>query len=109
VNKSCEESDEFMLPDVTARPFERLQFLRGTEDLFIDIGYGTSEVRKLMEIIHEFYIEDIRSWCKSNVDAVFFMDDWGTNNSLLINPSIWRELFKPLYLYKEYCDIIHKR
>lgn len=105
VNKSCEESNQFMLSDVTARPFERLQFLRGTQNLYYDIGYGTAEFRKLLDMIHEFYIEDIRNWCTSNVDGIFFMDDWGTNRGLLINPKIWREIFKPLY--KEYCDIIH--
>lgn len=105
VNQLCDESDRFMLSDVTARPFERLQFLRGTENLFIDIAYGTAEVRTLLEMVHEFYLEDIRAWCESNVDAIFFMDDWGTNHSLLINPKTWRELFKPLY--KEYCDLIH--
>lgn len=104
-NQLCNESERFMLSDVTARPFERLQFLRGTENLFIDIGYGTAEVRTLLEIVHEFYLEDIRTWCESNVDAIFFMDDWGTNHSLLVNPKTWRELFKPLY--KEYCDLIH--
>jgi len=105
VNQMCDESDQFMLSDVTARPFERLQFLRGTENLFIDIAYGTAEVRTLLEIVHDFYLEDIRAWCESYVDAIFFMDDWGTNNSLLINPKTWRELFKPLY--KEYCELIH--
>lgn len=105
VNQLCDESDRFVLSDVTARPFERLQFLRGTENLFIDIAYGTAEVRTLLEMVHEYYLEDIRAWCESNVDAIFFMDDWGTNHSLLINPRTWRELFKPLY--KEYCDLIH--
>jgi hypothetical protein len=101
----CDENDQFMLSDVTARPFERLQFLRGTENLFIDIAYGTSELRTLLEIVHEFYLEDICAWCESRVDGIVFMDDWGTNNSLLINPKTWREIFKPLY--KEYCDLIH--
>ena len=105
VNRSCEQSDKFMLSDVTARPFERLQFLRGSQNLYMDIGYGTSEFRKLLEMVHEFYLEDIKSWCQSNVDGIFFMDDWGTNRSLLISPETWRQIFKPLY--KEYCDIIH--
>jgi hypothetical protein len=105
VNKLCDASDKFMLSDVTARPFERLQFLRGTENLFIDLAYGTAEVRQLLEIVHEFYLEDIRGWCATNVDAVFLMDDWGTNRALLINPKTWRALFKPLY--QEYCDLIH--
>ena len=105
VNKSCQESNKFMLSDVTARPFERLQFLRGSENLYLDIGYGTAEFRKLLEMVHEFYLEDITSWSESDVDGIFFMDDWGSKKTLLINPQTWREIFKPLY--KKYCDIIH--
>ena len=105
-NQCYEESDLFMLSDVTARPFERLQFLRGTENLFVDIAYGTLEFRKLLEIVHEFYLKDISSWCKANVDAIFFMDDWGMNDRLLIQPQIWREIFKPLY--QEYVNMIHQ-
>lgn len=105
VNQMCESSDQFMLSDVTARPFERLQFLRGSEALYMDLGYGPQELLRLLEMVHEFYLEDIRAWCKSSVDGIVFMDDWGSNISLLINPKTWRELFKPLY--KEYCDLIH--
>jgi len=105
VNKSCEQSTQFMLSDVTARPFERLQFLRGTENLYIDIISGATEFLTLLEMVHEFYLEDVRQWCTSNVDAIFLMDDWGSNQRLLINPKIWREIFKPLY--REYCEIIH--
>jgi len=105
VDRLCEESDKFMLTANAARPFERLQFLRGTEALFMDIGYGTAELRILLEMVHEFYLEDIAGWCKTAVDGIQFMDDWGTNLNLLINPQTFRELFKPLY--KEYCDMIH--
>ncbi|HTP02938.1 MAG TPA: uroporphyrinogen decarboxylase family protein [Anaerolineales bacterium] len=105
VNLTCEQTDQFMLSDVTARPFERMQFLRGTQSLYFDIGYGTVEMRHLLEMVHEFYLEDIRGWCQSNVDGIFFMDDWGSNQHLLINPNTWRELFKPLY--RDYCNLIH--
>jgi len=105
INKQCAESSKFMLSHITARPFERLQFLRGTENLFLDIASNSSEFHKLLRIIHEFYLKDIESWCKTDVDGILFMDDWGTNISLLINPKVWREIFKPLY--REYCNIIH--
>ena len=105
VNYRCERSQKFMLSKVTARPFERLQFLRGSENLYMDLGYNSRELRKLVEMVHDFYIREITLWCKSNVDAVFLMDDWGSNNSLLISPEMWREMFKPLY--RDYCDLIH--
>ena len=104
-NSTCDESDLFILSETTARPFERLQFVRGTENLFVDIAYGTPELRRLLEMVHEFYLEDVESWCRSNVDGVLFMDDWGSARALLIDPAVWRELFKPLY--RDYCEIIH--
>ena len=93
-----------MLSDVTARPFERLQFLRGTQNLYYDIGYGVPELRVLLEMVHEFYLEDIRIWCASDVDGIFFMDDWGTNTTLLIKPQMWRGLQAAVPRYPE---IIH--
>lgn len=105
VNRSCGQLNQFVLSNATARPFERLQFLRGSENLYVDIGYGTAEFRRLLEMVHEYYLEDIRGWCQSDVDAIFFLDDWGSNRRLLIHPQTWRELFKPLY--REYCDMIH--
>jgi len=105
INKSCEESSKFMLSQAAARPFECLQFLRGTQNLYMDMAYNIPQFHRLLKIVHEFYLEDIRNWCKTNVDGIFFMDDWGANKALLISPEKWREVFKPLY--KDYCDIIH--
>lgn len=105
INHTCEASESFMLSDVTARPFERLQFLRGTEQLFVDLAYGSRDMHKLLQIVHEYYLKDIEFWCHTSVDGILFMDDWGTNSALLISPAMWREIFKPLYA--EYCQMIH--
>ncbi len=105
VNASCAESSLFMQVGTETRPFERMQFLRGTENLFMDLAYGVSEVYKLRDMLHDFYTREIEMWAKTDVDAVSFMDDWGTQTSLLISPSFWRDFFKPLY--KDYCDILH--
>jgi hypothetical protein len=86
-------------------PFERMQFLRGTENLFIDMAYDTCEFRKLLEMVHEFCLREIEGWSNTNTDGVSFSDDWGSQTSLLISPEMWRYFFKPLY--KQYCQIIH--
>jgi len=106
VNRLCAESDRFMVSGVCARPFERLQFLRGTENLYLDLAYGSPEIRSLMTMVHEYYCEDVTRWAASDVDAVALMDDWGSNTSLLISPDMWRELFKPMY--RDYCEIVRK-
>lgn len=105
VNVSCSESDLFMLAGTQARPFERMQFLRGTENLFMDLAYGLPEVYRLRDMLHDYFLREMEMWAKTDVDGIQFMDDWGTQTSLLISPNQWREFFKPLY--KDYCDIAH--
>ena len=56
-------------------------------------------------MIHDYHCRDIQEWVRTDVDAIFFMDDWGAQNSLLISPDAWRELYKPLYA--DYCRIAH--
>lgn len=106
VNRMCEGSTKFMISATCARPFERLQFLRGTENLYIDLAYDTSEVRTLIAMVHEYYMNEVSLWARTSVDGVMLMDDWGSNTSLLIRPEMWRSIFKPIY--KDYCDTIHR-
>lgn len=107
VNESCANSDLFIIAGTHTRPFERLQFLRGTENIFMDLAYGTKEVAKLIEMIHDFSCREMEMWANTDVDGVSFMDDWGSQTSLLISPAMWREIIKPLY--KDYCDILHAK
>lgn len=107
VNASCAATERFVKAGCETRPFERAQFLRGSEALFTDIAYGTQELRTLLGMLHEFFCREMRRWAETDVDAVAFMDDWGTQQALLISPAAWRDLFKPLY--REYVSILHAK
>jgi hypothetical protein len=107
VNAGCAATTCFVKAGTTIRPFERMQFLRGSEALFLDLGWGVSEVWKLRDLVHEFFLRELELWTQTDVDAISFMDDWGSQAHLLISPKLWRELFKPLYA--EYCQLIHAR
>jgi uroporphyrinogen-III decarboxylase len=69
----------------------------------MDLAEESSELAQLLGIIHDYFRREAEAWCNTNVDALFLMDDWGSQRSLLISPAQWRAIFKPLY--KEYCDI----
>lgn len=103
INSFYANTDKFVLSNCCPRPWERYQFLRGTENAMIDIMMPDEGGRTLLNAIHQFYLKEIEFWLKTDVDAISFMDDWGAQNQLLIPPKIWRELFKPLY--KDYCDL----
>lgn len=104
VNRICAETDGFTHIG-TPRPFERLQFVRGPENTYMDLAWGVKEVFKLLEMIHEYYMRHAEHIVDTDVDALFFMDDWGSARSLLISPDMWIEYFKPLY--RDYCDLAH--
>jgi uroporphyrinogen decarboxylase len=106
VNKSCEGTHRFVLAWSEVRPFDRLRNLRG-EAALIDLARGTKENRALLAMLHEFFCKELEIWANSEVDGVMFRDDWGGDDSLLLAPEMWREIFKPLY--RDYCNILHAR
>lgn len=105
-NASCAASDKFVKGGGGIRPFERLQFLRGTENLLMDLAYQPRELFTLRDMVHEYFLKEAELWAPTDIDGFGFMDDWGTQNALLISPQLWREFFKPLY--KDYCDVLKK-
>jgi len=106
VNEYCRNTDQFVLQTDFVRPFERMQFLRGTENFFLDLALENEGMLRFMEKLHEFNCRVMEAWGGTTVDALFMMDDWGTQNSLLIDPQVWVKLFKPMYA--DYCAIARK-
>ena len=105
INAYYASTDKFVIANCCPRPWERYQFLRGTENAMIDVMMPEEGGADLLRAIHEFYLKELEFWAPMDVDALRFMDDWGAQNQLLIPPRVWRELFKPLY--KDYCDLAH--
>jgi len=105
VSAFCRNTDRFVLAGTCPRPFERLQFLRGSENLYLDLNRPPPELLDFLERLHVFYMEEMEIWVRTEVDALTFMDDWGSQRSLLVAPELWRELFKPLYA--DYIALAH--
>lgn len=77
--------------------FERLQYLRGTEDLYCDIALEQDSVSAIIALVMDFMHAYLDAWLAMDIDAVAFGDDWGSQINLLISPDQWVSLFKPLY------------
>ena len=106
VDDFCAASGAFVHARTVVRPFELLQFLRGPENLYVDLAERPDGLFRLIEKVHRFFLEELELWASTDVDALFFADDWGSQNSLLISPVLWRELFKPLY--RDYAEVAHR-
>ena len=105
VNRDHAASDKFMRGGLNPRPWEQYQFFRGSEEAMMDIIDPDENVLAVLKTLHEFYLREVEFWVSTDVDAIGFMDDWGSQRSLLIPPDVWRAIFKPMY--KDYIDLAH--
>jgi len=85
--------------------FQRMFYLRGFENLMIDLAEKPQQVYYLRDRIVEFMLKRIEIWLEYDIDGFFFRDDWGTQQTLMIHPALWREFFKPSY--KRLFDAVH--
>lgn len=95
--EACEAASRFRLGEVGSGPFELMQFLRGTENLYLDLAQPDERLGRLLDMVHEFLVRHCELWCRTDADGVAIGDDWGSQGAMLVNPDMWRRTFKPLY------------
>ena len=103
LKKYC--ADKFVLAGCP-RPFEQLQFIRGTENFYCDLMTRPKNMLIFLGRMHEFYCEYLEKLAQTDCDGLYFMDDWGSQKALLINPETWKEIFRPMY--RDFIDIARK-
>ncbi|MFC1718572.1 uroporphyrinogen decarboxylase family protein, partial [Candidatus Poribacteria bacterium] len=77
--------------------FERMRALRRFEYVLMDIADDTPEINRIADIILESDKAHVHRSLMLDVDGVAFGDDLGTQNSLMISPTAFRQFFKPRY------------
>lgn len=97
--------DKYILGDV-GNFFEMIQWLRGFENIFIDLLIERKELNTLMSRLMELKLRFIKRWLELEVDGINFSDDWGTMDGLMINPELWRRVFKTPY--QRMFSVVHK-
>ncbi|HHY83657.1 MAG TPA: hypothetical protein GX505_13420 [Clostridiales bacterium] len=82
--------------------YERLHFIRGLENVWIDIYQSRDEMCELLDILVDMNLYTIERYSEAGIDGYMFCDDWGLQDRLMISPKAWREIWKPRYakIYK---------
>ncbi|UWG96735.1 methyltransferase [Dehalobacter sp. DCM] len=86
--------------------FERSHFLMGFENALMNYLEYPAEMKALLRTIADnkiAYIKKVAEEC--HPDIIFYHDDWGSKQNLLLPPRVWRAIIKPLQ--KEIADTIH--
>ena len=83
-----------------ANVFESSWYMRGFEQMFMDLMLNPEFVHELMERVTCFYIEHftrILSSARGGIDLAFTADDIGGQNGLLMSLDTWAEFIKPCH------------
>jgi uroporphyrinogen decarboxylase len=89
--------DRFRLASLALSGFTTMTFLRGFNNLMVDMMDQPEFVHALAEKVFGFEESLIRRLPDHKFDAVGFFDDWGTQERMIISPKTWRKYFKPRY------------
>lgn len=75
--------------------WERAHFLRGLDELLMDVVAEPSFVHELLEAICEYNLATLEGMVGFEPDGVFISDDYGFQDQLMMRPEHWRALVRP--------------
>jgi uroporphyrinogen decarboxylase len=93
----AEHPDKFQKFSLGISGFNQASFLRGFEDLLMDLHLEPQRAARVLDLVFDVENGLIEQAVMLPVDAIAFGDDWGTQEGLMIAPSLWRQVFKPRY------------
>jgi len=91
------KNDYLIFGDIEVTVFSLAHQLVGMEKLLVDMMMETEYVVPLFKACAEYQTQIGLRLIKKGVDAIWFGDDFGTQNSLIIPPEIFRDQLKPHY------------
>ena len=77
--------------------FLRHTYLRGFEEAMIDYATKEPKLRKILDMLTDYYMKIVRYHVRRGVDIMNFGEDLGTQEGTIISPSDFREWIAPAY------------
>lgn len=77
--------------------FLRLTYLRGFENLMVDMATGEPRLQVLIDRVMEHNLAIVRQYVEMGVDLMGLAEDLGSQTSSLISPAMFRQWMTPVY------------
>ena len=91
------KNDYYIIGDLELTMFELSWHHVGLEKFMIDMAMKEDYIFALIDKAMAFSLGIAKRLVEVGVDAIWFGDDFGAQNNMLISPRMWRNIFKPRY------------
>ena len=98
--------DMFKVGCIYTASFSILGFLRGFENLMEDLVLRPELIRRTCDLIEDELTLAVEGYAACCGDGIHIMEDWGTQDGLLIGRAMWEDLFAPGY--RRLCAAAHR-
>ncbi len=85
----------FICGAITCSIFEAAWYLRGIDNMLMDMAGNEEYANDLFDKVMEFPLKAGIRYIKEGVDMLWLGDDVGMQNSMLMSPEMWRKYLKP--------------
>ncbi len=89
--------DKYLIGDLVITGFNIVTFIRGFENTMVDMVLEPENFERLLDMVFAYESRIADHFLAHGVDAIYYGDDFGSQQSLLMSPALWREFIKPRY------------
>lgn len=111
IREKCEalvaNKDLFTMYSIGFSLFERAWTLRSMEELLMDMIADPDFVDALMDKIVDYNLKVVDIVAEYPIDCIFFGDDWGMQQGLIMGYPLWKQFIKPR-IRREYAHVKSK-
>jgi uroporphyrinogen decarboxylase len=93
----AQPTDRFKTVFIPGWVFASSRYLRKMEIYFADLVEYRDEIDRLHTMVTDLFARMIRLSAEAGAEGIFFCEDLGTQDRLLIGPAMWRDIYKPHY------------
>ena len=88
--------DEYWIVGVTVTTiWETAWALRGLERMLMDLVLNPDLANRILDIPYQYHLTAAKKLVQMGVDMIWIGDDMGTQQTMLIAPEQWQQIFKP--------------